>query len=175
MQVICDKLNHEVVANYTIDLRPKMSKTVAEIMTAEPITVSPQTSLQEAIQILADNKISGLPVVDAQGQLVGIISETDLTWQTTGVETPPYIMFLDSVIYLQNPAKHNQELHKALGQTVEEAMSDRPVTIQGSQLVRDAARIMHEKKVRRLPVVDEQSNLIGIITQGDVIRMMAAG
>jgi CBS domain-containing protein len=152
-----------------------MNKTVAEIMTADPITVSPQTSLQEAIQILASKKISGLPVVNPQGKLVGIISETDLTWQATGVDTPPYIMFLDSVIYLQNPAKHNQEIHKALGQTVEEAMSDRPVTIKATQLVREAARIMHEKKIRRLPVVDEQSELIGIITQGDVIRMMATG
>ncbi|MDJ0568086.1 MAG: CBS domain-containing protein [Pleurocapsa sp. MO_192.B19] len=163
-----------MVANYTIDLKLMMSKTVAEIMTVDPITVSPQTSLQEAIQILADNKISGLPVVDDRGQLVGVISETDLTWQATGIEAPPYIMFLDSVIYLQNPAKHNQEVHKALGQTVGEAMSDRPVTIRGNKLVKEAARIMHDKKLRRLPVVDEQSQLIGIITQGDVIRMMAA-
>lgn len=151
-----------------------MSKTVADIMTTDPISVSPQTSLQEAIQILADKKISGLPVVDEQGKLIGIISETDLTWQATGVEPPPYIMFLDSVIYLQNPAKHNQEVHKALGQTVGEAMSDRPISIQSDKLVREAARIMHEKKVRRLPVVDAQSKVIGIITQGDVIRMMAA-
>ena len=152
-----------------------MSKTVAEIMTANPTTVSPQTSLEEAIQILAEKKISGLPVVDQDGQLVGVISETDLTWQASGVDTPPYIMFLDSIIYLQNPAKHNEEIHKALGQTVEEAMSDRPATVKGSQLVRDAAKIMHDKKVRRLPVLDDDSKLIGIITQGDIIKMMAAG
>ncbi|MDJ0593923.1 MAG: CBS domain-containing protein [Pleurocapsa sp. MO_226.B13] len=151
-----------------------MSKTVADIMTADPITVSPETSLQEAIQILANNKISGLPVVDKKGKLVGVISETDLTWQATGVDAPPYVMFLDSVIYLQNPAKHNQEVHKALGQTVKEAMSDRPVTIRADRLVREAAKLMHEKKLRRLPVVDDNSQLVGIITQGDVIRMMAA-
>ena len=151
-----------------------MSKTVAEVMSTDPITVSPETSLQEAIQILAERKISGLPVIGAQGELVGVISETDLTWQATGVDAPPYVMFLDSVIYLQNPTKHNQEVHKALGQTVSEAMSDNPTTVQETQLVREAARIMHDKKVRRLPVVNEQSQLVGIITQGDVIRMMAA-
>ena len=151
-----------------------MSKTVSEIMTTEVFTVSPETSLESAIQILVDKKISGLPVIDTQGDLVGVISETDLTWQATGVDTPPHIIFLDSVIYLQNPAKHNKEVHKALGQTVEEAMSDRPITVKESQLVREAARIMHEKKVRRLPVVDDQSQLVGIITQGDVIRMMAS-
>lgn len=151
-----------------------MSKTVAEIMTTDPVTVSPETSLQEAIQILAERDISGLPVVDKQGQLIGVISETDLTWQATGVDTPPYIMFLDSIIYLQNPAKHNEEVHKALGQTVGEAMSEKPATVQPNQLVREAARIMHEKKVRRLPVVNEQSELVGMITQGDVIKMMAS-
>ena len=151
-----------------------MSKTVAEVMTTDPISVSPETSLQEAIQILAEKQISGLPVVDDEGQLIGIISETDLTWQATGVDAPPYIMFLDSVIYLQNPAKHNQEVHKALGQTVGEAMSDRLTTVQETQLVREAARIMHDKKIRRLPVVNDKSQLVGIITQGDVIRMMAA-
>lgn len=143
-------------------------------MTSDPITVTPETSLEEAIKILAEQKISGLPVVDTQGDLIGVISETDLTWQATGVDTPPYVMFLDSVIYLQNPAKHNQEVHKALGQTVGEAMSTRPTTVQANQSVRTAARMMHEKKVRRLPVVNEQSKLVGIITQGDVIRMMAA-
>lgn len=151
-----------------------MSKTVAQIMTTDPVTVSPETSLHEAIQILAEKEISGLPVVDDGGELVGIISETDLTWQATGVDTPPYIMFLDSVIYLQNPTKHNEEVHKALGQTVKDAMSDRPTTVKGNQLVREAAKIMHDKKVRRLPVVDDDSKLIGMITQGDVIKMMAA-
>lgn len=151
-----------------------MSKTVAEIMTTDVITVSPETSLQSAIQILAERDISGLPVIDNQGNLVGVISETDLTWQATGVDTPPYIMLLDSVIYLQNPTKHNQEIHKALGQTVGEAMSNQPITVGQNQLVREAARIMHDKKVRRLPVIDEESNLVGMITQGDVIKMMAA-
>jgi CBS domain-containing protein len=151
-----------------------MNKTVADVMTPDPISVTPQTPLQEAISILAEKKISGLPVVDEQGKIVGVISETDLMWQETGVETPPYIMFLDSVIYLQNPAKYNKEIHKAIGQTVGEAMSDRPITIKADKSVKEAARIMHEKKIRRLPVVNHESQLIGIITQGDVIRMMAS-
>ena len=151
-----------------------MSKTVADIMTANPTTVSPQTSLQEAIEILAKKEISGLPVVDENQQLVGVISETDLTWQATGVDAPPYVMFLDSVIYLQNPLKHNKEVHKALGETVKDVMSERPTTVKGNQLVKEAAKIMHDKKVRRLPVVDDNFKLIGIITQGDVIKMMAS-
>ncbi len=151
-----------------------MTKTVADVMTPNPITVNPRTALPEAIKKLAENKISGLPVVDEAGKIVGVISETDLMWQETGVDPPPYIMFLDSVIYLQNPARYEKEIHKALGQTVAEVMSDKPITIKSDRPVREAAHLMNEKKIRRLPVVDQEGNLIGIITQGDIIRMMAA-
>ncbi|HAC63880.1 MAG TPA: phosphoribulokinase [Cyanothece sp. UBA12306] len=153
-----------------------MTKTVADVMTPNVITVTPQTPLPEAIQILAEKKISGLPVVDDSGKLIGVISETDLMWQETGVEPAPYIMILDSVIYLQNPARYEKEIHKALGQTVGEVMSDHPISIKSSQSLREAAHIMHEKKIRRLPVVDDTGKqVIGILTQGDIIRSMAQG
>lgn len=151
-----------------------MSKTVADVMTAEVITVKQETPLTEAIKILAEKKISALPVVDDSGKLAGILSERDLMWQESGVEAPPYIMLLDSIIYLQNPAQHNKEIHKALGQTVGEVMGDISLTIEPDQPVREAARLMHSEEIRRLPVVNEQKQVIGIITQGDIVRMMAS-
>ena len=150
-----------------------MGKTVADIMTPNPISVTPKTPLKEAITILAEKKISGLLVVDEQGKLRGMLSESDLMWQETGIEPPPYIMLLDSVIYLQNPSRYEKEIHKALGQTVEDVMSDRPITVQSHQSVREAAKLMHDKKIRRLPVVDQEGKIVGIITQGDIVRMMA--
>lgn len=151
-----------------------MAKTVADVMSHDPILVEPQTPIREAIKILAERHISGLPVVDEAGQLVGVISETDLLWQETGVEPPVYIMFLDSVIYLENPARHDQELHKALGQTVGEVMSGDPVTIQPDQPLRKAAKLMREQSIRRLAVTDEEGKVIGILTPGDIVRAMAA-
>src|SRR4028119_2196568 len=151
-----------------------MPKTVADAMTRDPIVVRAETPLNEAIQILAERRISGLPVVDDSGQLVGIISETDLMWRETGVTPPAYIMFLDSVIYLQNPAKYERELHKALGQTVGEAMSKEPVTIGPDKSVQEAAKLMHDRSIHRLPVVDTAGKVIGILTRGDIIRWMAA-
>lgn len=151
-----------------------MAKTVADVMSRDPITVKPQTPIKEAIKILAEQRISGLPVVDDAGSLVGVISETDLLWQETGVEPPLYIMFLDSVIFLENPARHEQELHKALGQTVGEVMSTNPVTVESAQPLRKAAKLMQEKSIRRLAVVNDQGKLIGILTPGDIVRAMAA-
>ena len=150
-----------------------MSKTVADVMSSEVLTVKKETPLKDAIKLIADNQISALPVVDETGKLVGIISEGDLMWQESGIDTPPYIMLLDSIIYLQNPARHDKQIHKALGQTVGEVMSDRPLTIKPKKPVREAARLMHDKKIRRLPVIDEQERVIGIVTQGDIVRMMA--
>lgn len=151
-----------------------MPKTVADVMSRDPIVVRPETPLNEAIQILAERHISGLPVVDDVGKLVGIISETDLMWQETGVTPPAYIMFLDSVIYLKNPATYERDLHKALGQTVGEVMSKNPITISSDKTLREAATIMHDRSVHRLPVLDTTGQVIGILTRGDIIRAMAA-
>jgi CBS domain-containing protein len=150
-----------------------MTQTVNEIMTSNPITVTKETPLPEAIKILIDKQISGLPVVNSTGELVGVLTESDLMWREAGLEAPPYIMLLDSVIYLQNPARHEKEVHKVLGQTVGEVMSAQVITITPKQSIKDAAILMHDKKIRRLPVIDEKSGkLVGIITQSDILRTM---
>ncbi|MFN6571430.1 phosphoribulokinase [Nostoc minutum NIES-26] len=151
-----------------------MPKTVAEVMSHNPIVVRAETPLKEAVQIIAERRISGLPVVDDTDKLVGIISETDLMWQETGVTPPAYIMFLDSVIYLQNPGTYERDLHKALGQTVGEVMSKNPITIAPDKTVKEAAQLMHDRNVHRLPVLDSAGQVIGILTRGDIIRAMAA-
>jgi CBS domain-containing protein len=151
-----------------------MSTTVADVMTRDPITVQPETPLNDAIKILAERRISGLPVINQQSQLVGVISEADLMWQETGVTLPAHIMILDSVIYLENPAKYERDLHKALGQTVGEVMSKEVVTITPEKSLRKAAQSMHDRKVPRLLVVDATGNLIGILTRGDIVRFMAS-
>ncbi|HEY9747139.1 MAG TPA: CBS domain-containing protein [Allocoleopsis sp.] len=151
-----------------------MPKTVADVMSRNPITVKPETPLQEVVQILAERRISGLPVVDGSGKLIGVVSETDLMWQETGATPPAYIMLLDSVIYLENPARYERDLHKALGQTVGEVMSRDPVTTHPDQPLQEAARLMHERSIHRLPVLDGSGQVVGILTRGDIVRAMAA-
>jgi len=152
-----------------------MLPTVADVMTPDPIAVQPETALQDAIQILAERHISGLPVIDPNGKLVGVLSEADLVWREAGVTPPPYITILDSVIYLENPAKYERELHKALGQTVGEVMTTTDlVTIAPELSLRKAAQILNDRKVQRLLVVDSDHSLIGILTRGDIVRFMAS-
>lgn len=153
---------------------PSVDPLVSDIMTPNPIVVKPETPLREAIQLIAEHRISGLPVVDDSSCLVGVISETDLMWQETGIKPPAYIMLLDSVIYLENPGTYDRELHKALGQTVREVMTKDVVTTSANKSLREAARMMHERKVHRLPVVSKDKHVVGILTRGDIVRYMAA-
>ncbi len=152
-----------------------MSRTVADFMTPDPPTVQPQTPLADAIQLLVEQRLSGLSVLDDQGHLVGVLSESDLLWQETGADPPPYIMLLDSVIFLRNPSRYTQELHKALGQTVGDAMSPKPISIAPERPLHEAAQLMHDKRIRHLPVVDAGGQVVGFLTQSDIIRAMAAG
>lgn len=150
-----------------------MLKSVAEVMTREPITIGEKAPLREAIKILAETRISGLPVVDDAGKLIGIISETDLMWQEAGVTPPAYFMIFDSVIYLTNPVDFQRDLHKALGQTVGEVMSKKPITISPDKPLKEAAKLMRDRKIHRLPVLDDSEQIVGILTLSDIIREMA--
>jgi CBS domain-containing protein len=152
---------------------PRPTRTVADVMTHYPRTAHPGMSLDTVIQTLAKFHLSGLPVVNERSEVIGMVSEFDLMWQESGVTPPPYLLILDSVIYLKNPITHDRDLHKALGRTVEEVMSTHPITITADKTVADAARIMHDRHIHRIPVVDSNHKLVGIITQGDVIQAMA--
>lgn len=149
------------------------TKTVGEMMTAPPLTVTPDMPLKDAVQLLATHRISGLPVIDDNGAAVGEISETDLMWQVSGASLPAYVMLLDSVVYLTNPARYSQELHKALGQTVADVMSRKVTFVQAADDLQRAAQLMHDKQIRRLMVVDDEKRVIGILTRGDIVRELA--
>lgn len=150
-----------------------VSRKVADVMTRDPRTATSDMSLDTVILTLAQHNLSGLPVVNDRSEVIGMVSESDLMWQESGVTPPPYMMFLDSVIYLKNPLTHDRDLHKALGRTVAEVMTDHTVTISEDKTLAEAARVMHDRHIHRLPVVNDHNQIIGILTQGDVIKAMA--
>ncbi|MGK7909384.1 MAG: CBS domain-containing protein [Synechococcus sp.] len=150
-----------------------MTPTVADVMTSNPICVTPETPLQEAVEVLAEKRIGGLPVLDADGALVGMLSESDLMQRESGLSPRPFVMFLDLAIYLKNPRAHDKELHKVFGQTVGDVMSDRPLSVPLDCTLPEAAKKLSAKKVNSLLVTDAEGKLAGIVTRGDVVRAMA--
>ncbi len=99
-----------------------LQQSVREVMTTPVLTVTPETPLQEAVAMMSDHHISGLPVVDAAGVLVGEITEQDLMVRESGVDVGPYVMLLDSVIYLRNPLHWDRQVHQVLGTAVNDLM-----------------------------------------------------
>ena len=102
---------------------------VREIMTSPVITVKPETTVRELADILAQNKISGVPVVDAEDRMLGMVSEADVIVQDADLHFPYYIQFLESVIYLQSVHKFEERFRKAFGSKVSEIMTEDVISV----------------------------------------------
>ncbi|RCL53607.1 MAG: CBS domain-containing protein [Synechococcus sp. MED-G71] len=150
-----------------------VQRLVADVMTAPVISVTAATPLQQAVQLLSDHHISGLPVLDDNGQLVGELSEQQLMARETGFDAGPYVMLLDSVIYLKNPLQWDKEVHQVLGNTVGELMSAKPHTCPADLGLPAAAKLLQDRRTQRLFVLDEAQALVGVLTRGDVVRALA--
>ena len=103
-----------------------VERRVSEVMTTPIRSVGRETPLQNAVQVMSDHHISGLPVVDAAGALVGELTEQDLMVRESGFDAGPYVMLLDAVIYLRNPLQWDKQVHQVLGNSVGEVMSQAP-------------------------------------------------
>ena len=148
--------------------------TVADVMTQPVLSVSPETALQDAVQLISDHHISGLPVVDGEGALVGELSEQDLMVRESGVDAGPYVMLLDSIIYLRNPLNWDKQVHQVLGTTVGDLMRKDTHCCSATLPLPKAASQLHDRSTQRLFVLDDQRAPIGVITRGDVVRALAS-
>ena len=146
-------------------------KKASDIMTKDVITVSKKTTVAELANLLAANNIGGTPVVDGQGHLLGVVTESDLIDQTKKVHIPTVITILDSVIYLENPEKMEKEMLKMAGATVGDIFTENPETVVEETPLEEIATIMSEKNIHTLPVVRD-SELVGIIGKGDIIKTL---
>ena len=142
---------------------------VKDFMTPNPITVKPSTSIEAVIKVLEEHKISGLPVVDDTGKVVGVISEGDLLVRESPLQPPLYLTLLGGVIYFDSPAHFHQHMKKALGMLVQDVMTSKPILTTPETTLAEAAQVMLDKKINRLPVVDSTQTLIGIITRHDLV------
>lgn len=145
---------------------------VKDFMTPNPVTIRATDSLETVVQVLEKHHIRGLPVIDDQGQVIGLISEADLLVREAPLKPPLYLTFLGSVIYFESPEHFHQHLKKSLGMQVQDVMTPNPVITTPDATIADIAQIMLEQKVTRLPVVDARKNLIGIISRHDLIRAL---
>lgn len=144
-------------------------------MNRDVVTVKPDDDVESLLAVLRQHELPGVPVVDASGRLVGIVTEADLVIrdEQADLHLPHHIDLLGGVIFLE-PIKHYEErLRRAIAATVADMMTADPVTISPEDSVRDAARIIAEQGHNRLPVVDADGQLVGVVTRVDVLAALA--
>ena len=136
---------------------------VEQVMTRDVVTVTPETPLKEAALILAERRISGLPVCDETSRVVGVVSENDILFKELG----PDQRRGGPLAWLLDPAPSRSP--KTIARTTAEAMTSPAVTTRPKAQVSEAARVMVERGVNRLPVVKE-GRLVGIVTRADLVN-----
>jgi len=142
------------------------------IMTPDVIKVSPETSIAQLSKVLLENKVSGVPVVDAEGILMGIVTEADIIKDNIKVQFPFYFDPLMVSGYAVDFEKYSEDIKDYLNSNVETIMNHRVKTAKPSTPVSEIADIMVSNKINRLPIVDENKKIVGIITRADIIKSM---
>ncbi len=146
---------------------------VKNFMSKPAITVLPSTALKEAVQLLSKNHFSGLPVVNDQHQLIGEITEQSFMVRESGIDAGPYVLLLDSVIYLRNPLNWDKQVHQVLGNTVKDLMRANTHSCKETLPLAKAAAMLNARDTQRLFVVDDERKPVGVLTRGDVVRALA--
>ncbi len=151
------------VKNARMRLSTKIS--VQDVMTHNVFTVTKDAEVQEVSRILSDQKISGLPVLDEDRRVIGIISEADILASAGLGKKRMARDFLRRLMGEAVTAKRE-------GHTAGDVMSAPPITAGPFEDIKEVATILDKRRIKRLPVVDHDGRLLGIISRGDIIRAM---
>lgn len=156
---------------YTIALRHARERLVHEILVNEVMTrtvvaVKKYDDIHEAARLLSENRISGLPVVEAGNLVIGVVTEADILSMTGLNKGHTFKDILRHILGEPLPERKT-------GHLVGDIMTSPAITARPDADIKGVAKILDEKRIKRLPVVDENSKLIGIISRADIVRAMA--
>ncbi|MGZ8595817.1 MAG: CBS domain-containing protein [Actinomycetota bacterium] len=129
-------------------------------MTRTVVTAPEEAPFKELVQVMREYRVSALPIVDADGSIVGVVSEADLLLKEAPDILTPHV-FEGKV--------HREERRKAEGKVARDLMTRPAITIGPDAPVTEAAKMMHERHVKRLPVVDELGRIAGVVSRVDLL------
>jgi CBS domain-containing protein len=149
--------------------------TVRDIMAPNPASVHPETPVEEVIELLRRHELPGVPVVDGEGRVVGMVTEADLVLPDDqgDLHLPHYINLFGGTVFLEPLGRFEGRLRKAFASNAADMMSADPDTVAPDTDVKDAARLVHDSGHNRLPVV-EDGRLVGVVTRLDLLGALAA-
>jgi len=150
------------------------ASTASDIMTADPITVTPEMPVTDAAHLMVEKDVGGLPVLDEDGRLIGLVTESDLIIQDAKVHFPTYLSLLGGYVFYPGSTEHFEEsLRKAVGATVGDVMSEELHAVSPGTAVSDVATLMVDRDIGRVPVV-EGDRVVGIISKSDIVRAIGS-
>lgn len=146
---------------------------VSEIMTTDVVSVTPDTTVEDTLALLSRHNISGVPVVDDDGHLVGLLDDSDLLVGEARLHGPTTVELLGAWIPIPGERRrYEEEVRRALAATAGEAMDPEPVSVGPQATVEDVATLIVHRDVSRVPVVDDDNRLLGVVTRGDLVGAM---
>jgi CBS domain-containing protein len=145
---------------------------VREIMVRDVVKAHVDTPVHLIAQQMRDRNISGIPVVDEAGGIVGIVSELDLIVRNTRLDPPAFFQILDGRIPLESPEHYQERVRHMLGTHAADVMTKEVVSVRPDAELEDLAELMMKRGVNPIPVV-ESGVLVGIVSRHDIVRMMA--
>lgn len=142
---------------------------VKEIMVKDVVSIKPDNNAKEALTLLFKMQISGLPVIDTQGRLVGMFTEKDIL---TAI-LPSYIEKVGRFVYEENPKSIKKKFEGLVNLTVSQLMRKDVVTVDENASLCEVAHLILTQKVRRIPVLNKEKRVVGIIVREDIVKAYA--
>lgn len=146
---------------------------VDAIMTSRPLVVSPDAPVDEVARLLVEHRLSSVPVVDAQGTLVGMVSETDLIVRNANLHLPTFLNVLDGFFPIRGRHEFDEEIRRTLGTRAADVMGEHLYTLAPDADVSDAATLMMDRHISQVPIV-AGGTLVGVVGRRDIVRLMIA-
>jgi CBS domain-containing protein len=145
-------------------------------MERDPVSVTEDTKVEDVVRTLRKHELPGLPVVDADGRVTGIVTEADLVVPDPDgdLHIPHYIELFGGLVFLEPLQRFEEKLRKAFAAKAADMMSANPDTIGPQATAREAATKIHESGHNRLPVVEDDGRLVGVITRVELLGALAA-
>jgi CBS domain-containing protein len=149
-----------------------MATSVDQIMDTSPVTVRSDTDVGTVVHTLHEHELPGVPVVDENNLCVGIITENDLVIpdEEGELHLPHYLSVFGGLFFLESMKGFEKRLRKAFASTAADLMTPSPLTVTPETTAQQAARLIVDTHHNRLPVVDDQGRLVGVVTRVDVLE-----
>jgi CBS domain-containing membrane protein len=171
MKAYVDVTEEDLKKIYEIALRHAQERIaghipVRDVMTSAVITIKRDADLHEAARLMSENKISGMPVVDDNNCVIGVVSEADILILAGMKREHTFKDILRNILGEPVPGRKG-------GSKVGDVMGFPPITSKADDDIGEVAKIFDERRIKRLPVVDDEGKLIGIISRADILRFIS--